>query len=139
MQTDLNRVSTDTQENSSRAIRIRQSGKHFLNEPAATVINSRLLPTITVAAALMMIASYPAGAQNSFVNLVNSVPKKCLQPINNSTTLGDVIVPEPCDPKNAAQVWVQTWYSATVHFINYNSKLCLDARGGATAGTPIEQ
>src|ERR1700722_7166228 len=69
----------------------------------------------------------------------DSVSEKCLQPINNSTTPGDAIVLLPCDPKNTAQVWIQTASSCKVHFINYNSKLCLDARGGAAAGTPIQQ
>jgi hypothetical protein len=93
----------------------------------------------TIGFALMMIASYPSQAQNSSINLVNAVTQKCLQPINNSTTLGAAIVPQPCDPKNTAQVWIQTGSSGTVHFINYNSKLCLDARGGAATGTPIQQ
>lgn len=142
MHTNLQRVSTDTHLNASGVSRIRQSGKQFLNklvQRTATGRNNLLLPTMTVAAALMMIASYPAQAQNSFINLVNSETKQCLQPMNNSTTLGGAIVPQPCDPKNTAQVWIQTGSSGTVHFINYNSKLCLDARGGAATGTPIQQ
>jgi hypothetical protein len=142
MQTNhLQRVSTNTQEDASGVIRVWQRGKQFINElvqRAATGINNRLLTAMTVAA-LMMIPSYPARAQNSFINLVNSVSEKCLQPINNSTTPGDAIVLLPCDPKNTAQVWIQTASSGKVHFINYNSKLCLDARGGAAAGTPIQQ
>jgi hypothetical protein len=142
MQTNLHRVSTGTQENACEVIRIWQSGKQFLNklvQRTATGRNNQLLTTITVAAALMMIASYPVQAQNSFINLVNGESKQCLQPINNSTTLGAAIVWQPCDPKNTAQVWIQTGSSGTVHFINYNSQLCLDARGGAATGTPIQQ
>jgi hypothetical protein len=142
MQTNLERVSTDTQLNASGVIGIWQSGKQFLNklvQRTATGRNNRLLTTMTVAAALMMIASYPAQAQRSFINLVNAETKQCLQPISNSTTPGDTIVPQPCDPKNTAQVWIQTGSSGTVHLINYNSKLCLDARGGAATGTPIQQ
>ena len=125
MRTNPLQMSIDTQENASRVIRIWQSGKHFLNElvqRTATGRNNHLVTTITVAAALMMIASSSAQAQRSFVNLVNSVTKKCLQPTNNSTTLGDVIVPQPCDPNNTAQIWIQTGSSGVVHFINYNSK-----------------
>jgi len=142
MQTNLQRMSTDTQENASGVIRIWQFGKQFVNklvQRTAMGRNNRPLTTIAVAAALMMIASYPAQAQNSFINLVNA-NKKCLQPINNSTTPGDAMVLLPCAPQNLSQVWiVQTESSGKVHFINYNSKLCLDARGGAAAGTPIQQ
>jgi Ricin-type beta-trefoil lectin domain len=140
MQTNLQRMSTDTQENASGVIRIWQFGKQLINNlvrRAATGIDNRLLTTMTVAA-LMMIAFYPAQAQNSLINLVNA-NKKCLQPLNNSTTPGDAMVLLPCDPKNTAQVWIQTASSGKVHFINYNSKLCLDARGSAAAGTPIQQ
>jgi hypothetical protein len=141
MRTDLQRMSTDTQENARGVIQISQRGKQFIIELvqcAARGSNNRPLNTMTVAA-LMMIPSYPARAQNSFINLVNSVSKKCLQPINNSTTPGDPIVLLPCDPNNTAQVWIQTASSGKVHFINYNSKLCLDARGAAAAETPIQQ
>ncbi len=141
MRTDPQQMSIDQQENAGRVIRIWQSGKHFLNELVqrpATGRNHRLVTTITVAAALMMIASYPAKAQNSFINLVYA-SNKCLQPINNSTTPGDEMVLQTCDPQNTAQVWITSASSGKVHFINYNSKLCLDARGGAATGTPIQQ
>jgi hypothetical protein len=142
MQTNLQRVSTDAQENASGVIRIWQFGKQFLNkhvQRTATGRNNRLLTAITIASALTIVASYPAQAQNSFINLVNS-NKKCLQPINKSTTPGDAMVLLPCDPQNLSQVWiVQTGSSGKVHFVNYSSKLCLDARGGAAAGTPIQQ
>lgn len=116
--------------NRSIDMRIWQFGRQFLN---------RLLATMTVAAALMAIASSPAQAQNSLINLVNLETKQCLQPVNNSTAPGGAIVPQPCDPKNTAQIWIQTGPSGTVHFMNYNSRLCLDARGGAATGTPIQQ
>jgi hypothetical protein len=134
-------MSAATQDNATGVIRTWRSGKRFLNEVvqlAATGMNNRLLATMTVAA-LMVIASCPARAQNSLINVVNLVSQKCLQPINNSTTPGDAIVLLPCDPNNTAQVWIQTASSGKVHFINYKSKLCLDARGGAAAGTPIQQ
>src|ERR1700722_7166227 len=62
MQTNLQRVSTDTQEDASG---VWQRGKQFINElvqRAATGINNRLLTAMTVAA-LMIIPSYPARAQ----------------------------------------------------------------------------
>ena len=140
MQTKLRRVSTDTLENVSGVSRIWRFGAQFINQRvqrAATGIDNRLLATMTVAA-LMMIAVYPAQAEGAFIYLVNA-NNKCLQPINNSTTAGDAMVLMSCDPKNTAQVWLQTASSGKVHFINYNSNLCLDARGGAAAGTPIQQ
>ena len=139
MRTNPQRVSIDTQENASGVVRIWQFGRQFINElvqRAPTGTNNRLLTTMTVGA-LMMLAYYPAQAQKSFINLVNI--KKCLQPINNSTTPGDAIVLLPCDAQNTAQVWIQTVVSGKAHFINYHSKLCLDARGRAAAGTPIQQ
>jgi hypothetical protein len=62
----------------------------------------------------------------------------CLQPVNGS--LGAAIVQEPCNG-SAAQQWTEEPGSAsnTLHFVNGSSGLCLDARGGATNATPIEQ
>lgn len=99
--------------------------------------NHRRLTTMTIAA-LMMIAVYPVQAAGAYIHLVNA-NGNCLQPINSSTTVGDAMVLMPCDPKNMAQVWIQSASSGKIHFINYNSHLCLDARGGAATGTPIQQ
>jgi Ricin-type beta-trefoil lectin domain len=112
---------------------------NFKNSSKGTFMqcNTQFITTIAVTT-LMMTAVHPARSQESFINLVNA-NSKCLQPINNSTAAGDAMVLLPCDPKNTAQVWIQTTSSGKVHFVNFNSKLCLDARGAAAAGTPIQQ
>ncbi len=63
----------------------------------------------------------------------------CLQPVGGSNNLGDAIVQEPCNG-SAAQIWeVVNVSSSLFHLINSVSHLCLDARGGATNGTPVQQ
>jgi Ricin-type beta-trefoil lectin domain len=53
--------------------------------------------------------------------------------------LGEAIVQETCNG-SVAQQWTVALVSSTkVHLVNRSSNLCLDARGGATNGTPIEQ
>lgn len=63
----------------------------------------------------------------------------CLQPVNGSGDLGAAIVQEPCD-NSFAQDWVFIPLGGTSYrFQNQLSTLCLDARGGAMNGTPIQQ
>jgi hypothetical protein len=63
----------------------------------------------------------------------------CLQPVNGS--LGAAIVQEPCTG-SVSQYWTQETDNYNTNedwFVNSSSGLCLDARGGDTNGTPIEQ
>jgi hypothetical protein len=81
----------------------------------------------------------PSLAADTFVTLVSSENGKCLQPVNGGTNPGDAIVQETCNG-SATQLWqVSNISSSVVHFINSASHLCLDARGGAANGTPIQQ
>jgi hypothetical protein len=61
---------------------------------------------------------------------------KCLQPYNGS--LGAPILQETCTA-SLAQQWTKTGSPTTLHFVNSSDGLCLDARGGDTQGTPIQQ
>jgi Ricin-type beta-trefoil lectin domain-like len=61
----------------------------------------------------------------------------CLQPINESTEEGAAIVQEPCNYSPAQQ-----WFSMGGPVFRYRnglSNMCLDARGGAENGTPVQQ
>lgn len=91
------------------------------------------------AAAIALTVASPARAEDPIVKLVSSENGKCLQPLNGSHTQGVAVVQEACNG-SAAQQWTVTTVSATkVHLVNRESNLCLDARGGATNGTPIQQ
>jgi len=64
----------------------------------------------------------------------------CLQPADNSTLAGAAIVQEPCSLTNSAQNWQTLPLGGGVYRVqNQWSGMCLDARGGATNGTPVQQ
>jgi hypothetical protein len=65
--------------------------------------------------------------------------QQCLQPVDGSTEQGAAIVQQPCD-ENIAQQWTRIPMGGNIfHFKNNLSQLCLDARGGAANGTPVQQ
>ncbi len=98
---------------------------------------SLLFATATAVAALTV--TLPAQAEDPIVKLVSSENQKCLQPLNGSLAQGVAVIQETCNG-SAAQQWAVTFVSSTkVHLVNRASNLCLDARGGATNGTPIQQ
>lgn len=104
--------------------------------------NHRLVTLLSAAAittAAGLAAALPAKAEDEIVKLVSAANAKCLQPINGSTNLGDAIVQEPCNGSVAQQWTIKLVSSTKVHLINRSSNLCLDARGGARNGTPIQQ
>jgi len=95
-----------------------------------------------LAAAVGLVEASPAQAGTDGPwHIWNVSSGMCLQPVDNSIYQGDAIVQEPCDPTNDAQSWTRTWnyVDDTNQFRNVHSGLCLDARGGATNGTPIQQ
>ena len=70
--------------------------------------------------------------------IYNFFSNQCLQPIND-TGQGAAIVQEPCNG-GAAQQWTVVSVGSNVfHYVNVLSGLCLDARGGAVNGTPVQQ
>jgi Ricin-type beta-trefoil lectin domain-like len=117
------------------------AGESSCHSTSFKMRNSRLFALffIVIAAGLMTATT----RADQIVQLVNG--GKCLQPAKGSSADGASIVLEPCDG-SAAQSWAlhfmtsgffheHTWYRV----INQSSHLCLDARGGAVNGTPIQQ
>lgn len=88
-------------------------------------------------AAFQSLAAQPT----SSAKILNPRSLKCLQPVNGSKAPGAAIVLATCDPLNAAQYWVKEPITGSVaaHYLNENSQLCLDARGAAANGTPVQQ
>jgi Ricin-type beta-trefoil lectin domain-like len=103
--------------------------------------NRRMITTLaaaTVSAAALTVAP-PARAEDPIVKLTSGETWQCLQPINGSLNQGDAIVQEPCNGSLAQQWTVRQVSSTKVHLVNRSSNLCLDARGKAVNGTPIQQ
>lgn len=98
-----------------------------------------LLFTAAMATTAGLAVASPAQAANPIVKLVSVQNGKCLQPVNESTVQGDAIVQMTCSGRPAQQWVVESVSSTAVHLRNRASNLCLDARGGATNGTPIQQ
>jgi hypothetical protein len=93
----------------------------------------------TMAATAGLAVSSPAQAEDPIVKLVSVQNGKCLQPVDETHGAGEAIVQMTCNGHHAQQ-WQVTLVSSTkVHLKNIESQLCLDARGGATNGTPIQQ
>jgi hypothetical protein len=88
-----------------------------------------------------MTAAHSLAAQTSDARaIINPRALKCLQPANNSTSPGAAIVLEPCDRNNASQLWSAVAAGGNiVRYFNEHSTLCLDARGAAANGTPVQQ
>lgn len=92
-----------------------------------------------MAIAFGLTAASLARAEDPIVKLVSSESSQCLQPINGSPNQGDAIVQAPCNGSLAQQWTVKLVSSTKVHLVNRSSNLCLDARGKAVNGTPIQQ
>jgi len=104
-------------------------------------LSAVLLMVAAMVAALTMATIAPAGAAgaSSGLEIRNTGSQLCLQPIDNSFELGAAIVQEPCNG-TVIQAWTRTFNSDfTNRFVNQGTGLCLDARGGATNGTPVQQ
>jgi hypothetical protein len=89
------------------------------------------------------VASVPASASLAAASSPHDIysfwSDQCLQPVNGSTDRGAAIVQEPCNG-GAAQQWTMDPVSGNIsHYVNGLSGLCLDARGGAVNGTPVQQ
>jgi hypothetical protein len=64
---------------------------------------------------------------------------QCLQPANGSTDQGAAIVQERCNGSTAQQ-WTEVAVGGNIfHYVNALSGLCLDVRGGARNGAPVQQ
>ena len=68
-----------------------------------------------------------------------AAPVMCLQPADPARGAGTAVVQEPC-ATSSAQNWAPINVGTNSYqFINQASGLCMDVRGRALAGTPIEQ
>ena len=73
------------------------------------------------------------------IALETDLSGNCLQPINKSMDPGAAIVQEKCAGV-AENVWILTPVgNGSFHLMNALSGLCLDARGSAANGTPVQQ
>jgi hypothetical protein len=104
--------------------------------------NHRLV-TLVAAAAMATVSGLavasPAGASTANSFEIQSVYSfMCLQPAGGSSGLGVGIVQGICNG-SLAQQWAVASSSSGFHLVNRSSGLCLDARGGAANGTPVEQ
>jgi len=94
-------------------------------------------------AILLVVAPLHAPAQvptdDSIVSFVSAASGKCLQPINEFRNQGDAIVQQTCNGRVAQQWTVHAVSGGKFHVINKDSGLCLDARGSAVDGTPVQQ
>ncbi len=93
----------------------------------------------SVVIAFGVTAASQARAEDQIVKLVSAESWKCLQPVSGSSSPGDAIVQEPCNGSRAQQWTIRQVSSTKVHLVNRSSNLCLDARGKAVNGTPIQQ
>jgi hypothetical protein len=85
----------------------------------------------------VVISGAPAAASGN--EIYNFWSNQCLQPLNGSTEQGTAIVQEPCNG-GAAQQWMEISAGSNIfHYVNVLSGLCLDARGAAKNGTPVQQ
>jgi hypothetical protein len=102
----------------------------------------------TISMAVLVIAiAVSAQSQNPYPKpfvFYNPYTNMCLRPVNGSTVQGVAVVQQPCtnggqDNLAGAQEWLYVESSNGFHFQNALSGLCLDARGGANNGTPVQQ
>jgi hypothetical protein len=105
-----------------------------------------LLLGLATAVTGVLVTASPAAAASAIqilsVNANEPAGAKCLQPVGASLDAGAAIIQTHCDSssRNLAQQWVpEDLGGGVVRYRNVNSNLCLDARGGATNGTPVQQ
>ena len=95
---------------------------------------------VAMACAVSVALAAPASADPPGNWIQNGGSGLCLQPVDNSFDQGVAIVQVACDRANALQRWQAAYFNSTVFQMrNVGTQLCLDARGGATNGTPIQQ
>jgi hypothetical protein len=98
-----------------------------------------LLAAAAMATASGLAVASPAHAATADSFEIQSVYSfLCLQPAGGSSGLGVGIVQGICNG-SLDQQWAVASSSSGFHLFNRFSGLCLDARGGAVNGTPVEQ
>jgi hypothetical protein len=98
-----------------------------------------LVVGFTAGLAGLLASASPAAASFPMLKLRSGSSFQCLQPVGGSIEPGAAIVQEPCN-SDPAQLWRQDPVGDNLfHYVNAASGLCLDARGGANNGTPVQQ
>lgn len=103
----------------------------------------RLSSAVAIATTAGLAVPSPARADDA-MPIYSNLSNQCLQPVDGSTEQGAAIVQQPCEGGEGATPPIQNWTRIRVgvnifHFQNGLSGLCLDARGGAVNGTPVQQ
>jgi hypothetical protein len=93
-----------------------------------------------VTAGTVIAAAHPAQAASDLITIQNAGNVLCLQPNPpGSTDDGAPIFQVQC-ASTSAQTWIPVLDSdGHYRFVNQNTGKCLDARGGASNGTPVQQ
>ena len=97
-----------------------------------------LVAAAAMTAASALAAAAPAHAGTQGFELQSAYTFECLQPAGGSS--GAVIYQATCNG-SLVQQWTaprSSSSSSAYHLVNLSTGLCLDARGGAADGTPIE-
>lgn len=97
-----------------------------------------LLAASAMSLGLTAAMALPANAASYFRFEANGFGE-CLQPSSGGSGNGAAIVQEPCDGSEA-QNWAPISLGGhSYQFLNQATGACMDARGSATAGVPVEQ
>ena len=97
-----------------------------------------LVAAAAMAAASALAVAPPAHAGTQGFELQSAYNFECIQPAGGSAGAGVFIVQDACNG-SLVQQWTATRSSSGYHLINLSTGLCLDARGPALSGTPVEQ
>jgi hypothetical protein len=110
---------------------------HVRRRTAGLMLAVAAAAGLTTAAALPASAS-AAGYYEILVQASTFAPTRCLQPADPAGGAGTAVVQQPC-VSSQAQHWAPiSGGGSTYRFLNQATGLCLDVRGGAVAGTPID-
>jgi hypothetical protein len=93
---------------------------------------------LAAAVGAFMLTAKPAAALQPFV-FYNAHTNMCLEPQNDSAVQGTPVVEQPCKASGAQQWIYLNVGSGDFQFMNAETGLCLDARGGAANHTPVQQ
>ena len=111
---------------------------HVRRKTAGLMLAAIAAAGLTTAAALPASAS-ATGYYKMLVQVGTLAPAMCLQPADPAGGAGTAIVQQPCI-STGAQNWAPiSLGGSNYHFLNQATGMCLDVRGGAASGTPIEQ